>query len=364
MESLEPLLSALLTTRHKTKLLSNRVFSDFFHREVVSRAGKSFAWAIWAALTLPFTPFWLLTFFIARFRPAINLSVPSISVGNIEMGGTGKTPLVLFIAQYLVELHYSVAIVCYGTRSTRWDEARLLSQHLSGAKIYSGRNKVLLAKQAIQEGASCILFDDAFHHFRIQQKLDIVLINPSSWPPILFPAGRYRMPIRFLRYADIILSHTPHNLQKKEKKKVQKRFKTGNTPLFFMHPSPRYLESSFGREESLSKIAHNRVLAFCGIGNPDSFLATIHSLKPASVELIRFPDHFSYTKEDILAIHRRFKDSQADLCLTTSKDMVKIKPFLRSFEIFILHIETEIEEKEIFLKYISNYLTKQNSMIY
>ncbi len=349
-----------------------------------------------------------------------------ISVGNIAVGGTGKTPAVIAIAKHLQQENIRVAILLRGYRRASrepvtivsdgervcatlkesGDEAYMLARHLKGIPIVVGRQRYQAGRVALERfDVDVLLLDDAFQHRQLARDVDILTIPvggdlagrvegrkdeapivPSSFLPFqygekLLPAGTLREPWTALRRAGIILlTHTDAvdmlRLTKNATPKPRTRFQMFKNRRAFsalsmlkarvldqtkatlqqLAPNALILESVHRpvrlyplvpkhkfEETELLHIAKafegKRILAVCGVGNPDAFAATLRRYSPARVTLLAFPDHHVYTEADMAEIDAAFQASQSDLIVTTQKDEQKLVNLLADRELVIAVLE-------------------------
>ncbi len=242
-----------------------------------------------------------------------------VSVGNIEVGGTGKTPFTLALARTLVQRELNVAIVTRGYKgristtvrvqpSSRvedvGDEALLMARALI-APVIKSPDRVAGALYAWYElGAQVVIMDDAFQHRRIYRDLDIVLVAGDVHSDALLPLGRLREPVSSLGRADFIVNTKGSSPQGPS-----------------AHLVPQDLVDVRGRSHELTLLRDKKVLAVCAIARPEIFFSTLEDLG-ARVEPLAFRDHHQYTGRDIKRIQHLA--SGTDLIVTTEKDLVKL----------------------------------------
>ena len=307
-----------------------------------------------------------------------------ISVGNIVVGGTGKTPAVIVIAEHLQREGMRVAILLRGyKRRVRekvtivsdgekvcaspiesGDEADMMAKHLSGVPIIVGKCRYLTGQVALERfKVDVLLLDDGFQHRQLARDVDILTIpatHPFGSPKKLLPAGTLREPPTALRRADLILlTHADTPNISAHAKKVVKGL-APNAPVLESIYRPTHLyplaissqQSAISMKPSLpteteirdpkaiptdiKELKGKRVLAVCGIGNPDAFAATLMRCSVASVELLAFPDHHVYTEADKQRIDTAFQAAAADLIVTTQKDEQKLARFVDNWKLPIV----------------------------
>ena len=259
--------------------------------------------------------------------------VPTISVGNLTLGGTGKTPLVEWIARWLRQHRVRVTLVSRGYKSGKDavnDEALALEELLPDVPHVQNADRVSAARMAVEEfAAQMILLDDAFQHRRIHRDLDIVLVDatePFGFDHI-FPRGTLREALDGIGRADLIAITRADCVSHETREQITERIRQYNpsAPVIQVTHAPKCLRAANGDEQQLEKLRGARVRAFCGIGNPQGFEKTIESCGYELVELRTFPDHHGYSRDDmeeLTAWAQRAPDCDAVLC--THKDLVKV----------------------------------------
>ena len=241
------------------------------------------------------------------------------------------------------------------------DEAYMMARHLSGVPILVGKSRYLAGQVALERfKVDVLLLDDGFQHRQLARDVDILTIStthPFGSPEKLLPAGTLREPPSALRRADLILlTHADTPYISAHIKKNMKSLALNALILESIHqPVHVYpLVSSFQRvfikqeplltghwtldtgNYDIKELTGKRVLAVCGIGNPEAFVATLMRCSVASVELLAFPDHHVYTKNDKQQIDATFQKAGADLIVTTQKDEHKLACFVDTWELPIV----------------------------
>ncbi len=260
------------------------------------------------------------------------VAVPVISVGNLTLGGTGKTPLVRWIARWLLDRGISVAIVSrgYGARQGKEnDEALELRAELPQVGHLLNPDRVSAAHEAIRKfGCQAIVLDDAFQHRRLARDLDLVLLDASE--PFgfqhVFPRGTLREPVDGLRRADVVLLSRADLIDAASRDSLRRqvlRYVPDAAWCEVVH-APLSLVSRQGLEEPIASLAGRRIAAFSGIGNPAGFRHTLESCGCRPVAFWEFPDHHAYTPGDLASLAARAGDLDAAALVCTRKDLVKI----------------------------------------
>lgn len=268
-----------------------------------------------------------------RWLKAEHVEVPVVCVGNLTVGGTGKTPCVEYIAAHFRRRDRLVAILSrgYGGGGGRNDEARVLEENLPDVPHLQGTDRIGLARTAIVELESEILvLDDGFQHRRLARDLDIVLVdatNPTGYGHLL-PRGLLREPMSGLRRAGLILLTRCDQVEPALVEKLRTslgRYSPGTPVLRSSHRATALLASS-GSETSLDALRGRPVLAFCGLGNPEAFRRSLTDLGADVREFVPFADHHPYDRADIEELARRASALPDDgIVMTSQKDLVKIR---------------------------------------
>lgn len=264
--------------------------------------------------------------------------MPVVCVGNLTLGGTGKTPMVEWIARRLREREIRVAIVSrgYGVEAgARNDEAIELEEKLPDVPHLQNVDRVEGARTAIEEFESqAILLDDGFQHRRLKRDLDVVLIDalePFGYGHV-FPRGLLREPLSGLRRAGVVVLSRADLVDEAERSRICDVVRRHNDAAIWceVRHAPRTLLSSSGSnaasvETSLESLRSRRVVGFCGIGNPEGFRRTLVGLGCDIVGFREFPDHHAYERTDVDALAKAALDSSAELLVCTHKDLVKLR---------------------------------------
>ena len=307
-----------------------------------------------------------------------SFSIPkkSICVGNLSVGGTGKTPLVAYIAQLLIENNQPTSILSRGygrkTKGFRWvkkeDNADLCGDEpLIYANRFESVNVAVCEKrkdgiQVIQKefpSNEVILLDDAFQHRAVKAGFSILVTDykhPFS-SDYLLPVGNLRESKNGRNRADIIVvSKCPKNLSEQEKSALTKQLKFNPKSVFF---SQIHYENPICFGTPIQSV--EKYVLVTGIANPKPLIEQIGIEK--IVEHIEFPDHYAFTANDIQQIHQKF-DTFADgktILLTTEKDFMRLRNYLSEwklhsypwyFQPISVVIDREIEFKNLITTYV------------
>lgn len=266
------------------------------------------------------------------------VGVPVVCVGNLTLGGTGKTPMVEWIARRLREREIRVAIVSrgYGVEAgARNDEAIELEEKLPDVPHLQNVDRVEGARTAIEEFESqAILLDDGFQHRRLKRDLDVVLIDalePFGYGHV-FPRGLLREPLSGLKRAGVVVLSRADLVDEAERTRIRDEVRRRNAAAIWceVRHAPRALLSSAGPnvagiETPLESLRGKRVVGFCGIGNPEGFRRTLVGLGCDLVDFREFPDHHAYQRADVEALTKAALDANAEVLVCTHKDLVKLR---------------------------------------
>ncbi|MCA9236681.1 MAG: tetraacyldisaccharide 4'-kinase [Planctomycetales bacterium] len=266
-------------------------------------------------------------------REVARPEVPVISIGNLTVGGTGKTPLVEWFARQLRSRGVRVTILSRGYRAGadgRNDEALELELSLPDVPHLQNADRAASAQVAVEElAAQMLLLDDGFQHRQLARDFDVALLDASE--PFgfdrLLPAGTLREPVSGLRRAQAVILSRADMLSEPQRSAIRRRVeKLAPDALWgeVQHRAAALLDADGGRTP-LAKLAGQRVVAFCGIGNPAGFRHTLAALGCEVAELREFPDHHDYPRADVDALATWAQESGAQRILCTRKDLVKLR---------------------------------------
>jgi tetraacyldisaccharide 4'-kinase len=258
--------------------------------------------------------------------------VPVISVGNLTLGGTGKTPCVEWLANWCRQRELRVAILSrgYGAEAGRNDEALVLEENCPEVPHLQGADRAALAEIAVEELESEILIlDDGFQHRRLRRDLDIVLVDATcpwghGW---LFPRGLLREPASSLGRSDVVLltrcdMTSPEALSRLHEE--VRRHAPGAPIAESEHRPAAWVNGD--RTVQVDALAGRPVAAFCGLGNPDAFRRTLVALGAEPIAWRTYPDHHAYSAADVEDLRQWARVLPADAVIaTTQKDLVKIR---------------------------------------
>jgi len=308
-------------------------------RKVVSGRRRGITAALWrGAFSVAEVPYrlgvgWRNRQYDRGTRAIQHVPAPVISVGNITTGGTGKTPLVAWLAKWFRQRDVRVSLISRGYKAeagAQNDEALELEQKLPDVPHLQNPDRVAAARVAIEEfDAQLILLDDAFQHRRIHRDLDIVLIDalePFGYGRLL-PRGLLREPLANLKRADLLVLSRADAVDDMRRRLIRSEVArhAGELPWVEVIHEPAQLVRSSGPSLGLDQLRGERVAAFCGIGNPQGFQ---HSLRTCGIECVgfrEFADHHGYDASDVAALAQWGSDLRATALVCTCKDLVKIQ---------------------------------------
>ncbi|CAN5626074.1 tetraacyldisaccharide 4'-kinase [soil metagenome] len=265
------------------------------------------------------------------FKTIHKAGVPVISIGNLSLGGTGKTPCVELVATILNDLGVRPVILSrgYGSEGGHNDEAMVLEENLPDVPHLQGRDRVTLAATAVEElEAEVLILDDGFQHRRLHRDLDIVLLDATR--PLanehLFPGGLLREPVSSLKRAQFLLLTRCDQAKDLDSQMNALKHRFPNTPLGTCQHEPKSWNVLDDDDIPLDAFRSSPSVAFCGLGNPAAFLTTLRNLGYSPRELRTYPDHHNYTRADVDALCRFAETLPPDgVLLTTQKDFVKLR---------------------------------------
>jgi tetraacyldisaccharide 4'-kinase len=303
---------------------------------------------------------------------------PVISVGNITTGGTGKTPLVEFVARTLAAENKKVCILTrgYGRKNPNervlvsdgltvfsnpveaGDEPYLLASNLIGiAAVVSDANRFAAGEGAINHLATeCFVLDDGFQHLQLVRNLDIVTIDATNpWGGgRLLPLGSLRESLTGLKRASCFVLTRCDQVDNVESIRNELAQLSGDRPTFLSRMVTLRIAAL---NSQTSKTPKEPIAAFCAIGNPQSFFRHLTLNGSPPVFQKSFSDHYTYTQSDVDALVSSAKQAGAQSLITTAKDAVKLQALQFSLPCYSLEIEMQIENDEEFRRLILSSLT-------
>jgi tetraacyldisaccharide 4'-kinase len=301
----------------------------------------------------------------AKLRPVHRVpGVKVVSVGNLRVGGSGKTPFCIYLAKKISARNIQAAILFRGYRGTlesrgglvssatgpeaSGDEAYQAAKRLQGVPIWVGKDRVAIAKNARDSGAKIILLDDGFQHRRLHRDLDILLVSPEDMDDntALLPAGPLRERAVAAKRAHLLggLSDDWRGVP--------------NSPPLLIEYQPVSLISSKYEEYRTEILKNDPVFLLSGIARPERFYRTASQIKVKISGSACFPDHHPYTKADLRVIVQDAQKSGAKAILTTEKDLARLHLHRVKFPLYALRVEIAYNRGEhLLLKQLESLIS-------
>ncbi|QDU35589.1 Tetraacyldisaccharide 4'-kinase [Poriferisphaera corsica] len=302
-------------------------------------------------------------------RQQHDLGRPTISIGNITTGGTGKTPFVTMLAEHLIKLGHRPAILMRGYHSddSGSDEA-MVYRNILGNKVVVEANpsRIKGAKTVLlnHPETSVFILDDGFQHRTASRQLDIVLIDATQ--PFghkhVIPRGLLRESISSLKRADLIVLTRSDQVQNQEIKYINQTLTQITDQQSFIktkHAWTHFLNND-DQIVPLNQVSTLNVLAITGIGNPNAFRSTLERHVKSIIHFKAMPDHHQYTNDDVSTILAQAKSNSSDALIMTEKDYVKFKPLIADHNNTMVKILRPnlaiqfLENKNIFYNHVGN----------
>jgi tetraacyldisaccharide 4'-kinase len=256
--------------------------------------------------------------------PSVQSPIPVISVGNLTVGGTGKTPVASWIAQRLSEKGAKPAIVLRGYGG---DEILVHQQLLPDVPAIAARNRPAGIRQAAGQGATVAVLDDAFQHRHARRDADIVLISADAWTGKvrLLPAGPWREPLESLKRASVVVitrKAADFSVVNEVSRAIARVAPELPQAMIRLRMSGLIKATNAEETRPLSIVPGRRVLAISAIGDPTAFTHQL-ALLGAEVTPMSFPDHHPFSADETARIAKRSNDYDITVC--TLKDAVKLR---------------------------------------
>ena len=249
----------------------------------------------------------LLNFFKRSITKTYQCSIPVICVGNIYLGGTGKTPLCIEIFSILKDLNMNPVFIRKKYNSFQ-DEADLQKQI---GPIYQNKKRIEAIREAIQNKANVAILDDGFQDFSINKNLSIVCFNEKQWigNGLVIPSGPLREDLSALKRADCVIINGEKNID------IESKIlnKNKEVKIFYI----KY------KGQNIGEFKNKKVTAFAGIGNPENFFNLLKDDNINVVKEMKFPDHYNYSKKELENLINEAKENNTIL-ITTEKDYFRI----------------------------------------
>ena len=312
------------------------------------------------------------------------LPCPVISIGNLTVGGSGKTPMAIYIAELIQALGYTVTIISRGYKGqaekiggvvcdgrkicmrpdTAGDEPVMVAKRLKTVPVIVGKNRIRAGRLAILEfKPDILLLDDAFQHLKLYRDLDLVLLDSKN--PLgntyLFPRGTLREPASALSRGDAVIITRSDIGKVPSLDQIKKH--VPRTPIFYSFHIPYIYKIVAGNSAQLQDrltisskydfdvFKNKRVFAFSGIANNDEFRRTIESFHCRLENFTGFPDHHQYSDTELDEILKSATDLSVEVIFTTEKDYVRMAHKMKwPITLVIIGIEISFGANEIAFK--------------
>ena len=299
---------------------------------------------------------------IGLFR-SVAFNTPIISVGNITTGGTGKTPMVIYLAKLLERSGYKPGIVSRGYgRNSRGviivhdddnlltnvdragDEPYLMGKELYATPIIVSENRIAgIQKLLDNSSVDIIILDDAFQHRKVERIIDFVMISiyDKSSDYHLLPWGNLREPLSSLRRAQHVIYTKTKQFQKPHQYNILNPYLKNPPIISIMQPLLMKVDGT-GYHKTLH--VNEPVFAFCGIGDPNSFIQTVKEVGLNIISKRFFKDHENYYPRVLQDLSLQIQSNNCRAVVTTEKDMVKIpESFMQEFIFYVIKIDIVFE---------------------
>ena len=319
-----------------------------------------------------------------------------ISLGNITVGGTGKTPTAQRLAKEIRDMGYRVVILNRGYRAKFYgevgivsdgknlkmdatqagDEAYMLAKHLPNVPVLIGARRAVTGQYAIENfGAEVVILDDGYQHWQVIRDLDILLIDAVSvfGNGHLLPRGTLRESISHISRASVCLLTKVDQAAEGSRDLIRRTVRKYNPSAQIVEsiheprcliPLAEWSTNLAGEGISVDTINGRRVMAVSAIGNPASFERTLRDLGAEIISSLRYPDHHDYTVMEMEDILRQADSFAAEMIIVTEKDAVKIPEEVAaetwSIPIFVISVEVKFQSgASDFKKFLRERLTEK-----
>ncbi|MDA9180734.1 tetraacyldisaccharide 4'-kinase [Pelagibacteraceae bacterium] len=278
-----------------------------------------------------------------KFTKTIRFNIPIICVGNIYLGGTGKTPTSIFLGNELTKIGKK-PVILRKFYNGHEDEYNLIKKYFKNLIIRRNRDDGI--KEAEKKNFDSIILDDGFQDYKIKKDINILCFNQNQLigNGLIVPSGPLRESISSLKNANIIL------INGKENKNFEKKIFdiNNNLKVFYSYYKPINLE----------RFRNKKLFAIAGIGNPENFFQLIEENNLYIEKKLAFPDHYQFTKNEIKNIINEAKNLNCQIIMT-EKDYFKIKDYNVN-DIDYLNVALEVIQKEKFIKTVARIYDQKN----
>ncbi len=314
-----------------------------------------------------------------------SVDVPVISVGNLSVGGVGKTPLVELLAKRLTQKGKKVAVISRGYKrktsgtvvvsngvtkcaeaTDAGDEPAQMASKLTGVVVVVDEQRVRGALYAIRKfGVNVIILDDGFQHRYLRRDVDIVVLPKAEVadPGWMLPGGNRREPMSSLARATLIAISRCDSTEQYLQTRASLRRWTDKKTIGLATKVSSFRRANTGFSVDLAGLKGKSAVAFSGIGSPDAFHETLRSLGLNLKSHAVFSDHHPYSERELMGLEEAVRESGADFLVTTEKDVARIntgetnrKSFLERAPLFYIEIEQTVPQEESTLNEIMDRL--------
>lgn len=294
------------------------------------------------------------------------LKTPVISVGNLTVGGTGKTPMVLYLAEKFLREGKRVGILSRGYRGEHGasDEIEMLKQRLGGrAEFGVGPDRHAEGRRIEKERpVDIFLLDDGFQHLKLARDVDIVMLDGSKklreqW---LLPSGILREPISACSRADMLIVSRKHQRPDIEANDSHEH-------LIFYAQTRLLGFRKIGKTETplyLSELGAGPYFAFCGVGNPEAFFEDLRRWHANLAGTMKFRDHHSYSRSDVSRLMNAARQAGACALVTTEKDEQNLRDVkLEDMPIYVAAIDFVLSSESEFDATLNRLLKERGRQV-
>jgi len=295
--------------------------------------------SFFSVFLFPITLLIKILFFYKRYLAKNQkFKIPIICVGNIYLGGTGKTPLSIEIFKILKDLKMNPAFI-RKKYSDHSDEVYLQKQI---GPIYQNKKRADAIKNAIKNNADIAILDDGFQDFSVKKNLTFICFNEKQWKGngLTIPSGPLRENLSALKRADCVVINGKKNTN------IENKIFKNNKDIKIFYTKHK--------TKNISDFQDKKVIAFAGIGNPENFFDLLKDDMINIIEEIKFPDHYKYSNKELENLINKKKENNC-LLVTTEKDFLRIGESYRQ-NIDVLKIKVEFENKNKFIEQIKKII--------
>ena len=289
-------------------------------------------------ILLPISFFYQLLIYLKKLKTRERrFSIPIICIGNIYIGGTGKTPLAIKLFKLFKE-NKKVVVIKKDYKNQK-DEIDLLKKH---SKVISCKKREYGIIESVKKGFDLVILDDGYQDFSIKKNINIVCFNNEQkiGNGQTIPSGPLRQRLSSLNNCDIVMINGKKNYEFEEKLKIHNK----KLNFFYFNYYP----------EKLDQLKNRKLIAFAGIGNPENFFSLLKSNRLNIIKELSFPDHYNYTQNDLNSLVELEKKYNAKL-VTTEKDFLRISKYNRG-NITYVPITLKIDKENEFTDLVNKIL--------